>query len=95
MLISAAVIVASLIAFLKHCMNGNYEVQDWLRRNNMALPFMTFAGSVVVHAFWKAWVLLLLSFAGTRNGRFRHGKLSPPLRHQQFLFLALGFGSFV
>jgi|TARA_R110000764_G_scaffold55493_1_gene121184 Amt family ammonium transporter len=89
MLISAAVIVGVAYPFFEGIVwNGNYEVQDWLEEQYGA-PFHDFAGSVVVHAFggWVALAAIIL--LGTRNGRFRHGKLVA-FAPSNIPFLALG-----
>ncbi|MCV6589411.1 MAG: ammonium transporter [Marinobacterium sp.] len=68
--------------------NGNYGFQAWLE-STFGAPFHDFAGSVVVHGFggWVALVAVLM--LGTRNGRYRNGRLIafPP---SNIPFLALG-----
>ncbi|ETI60338.1 ammonium transporter [Marinomonas profundimaris] len=89
MLISAAVIVGVAYPFFEGIVwNGNYGFQNWLETQYGA-PFHDFAGSVVVHAFggWVALAAVIL--LGTRNGRFRHGKLVA-FAPSNIPFLALG-----
>jgi len=89
MLISAAAIVGVAYPFFEGIVwNGNYGFQNWLEQKYDA-PFHDFAGSVVVHAFggWVALAAILL--LGTRNGRFRHGKLVA-FAPSNIPFLALG-----
>ncbi|MBJ7538056.1 ammonium transporter [Marinomonas transparens] len=89
MLISAAVIVGVAYPFLEGLIwNGNYGFQAWLEAEYGA-PFHDFAGSIVVHGFggWVALAAILL--LGTRNGRFRNGKLVA-FAPSNIPFLALG-----
>lgn len=89
MLISAAVIVGLVYPFFEGIIwNGNYGFQDWLEANYGA-SFHDFAGSVVVHGVggWVALAAILL--LGTRNGRFRQGKLVA-FAPSNIPFLALG-----
>ena len=89
MLISAAIIVGMAYPFLEGLVwNGNYGFQSWLAHQYGA-PFHDFAGSIVVHGFggWVALVAIVL--LGTRNGRFRHGKLVA-FAPSNIPFLALG-----
>ena len=89
MLISAAVIVGLVYPFFEGLIwNGNYGFQDWLEANYGA-SFHDFAGSVVVHGVggWVALAAILL--LGTRNGRFRQGKLVA-FAPSNIPFLALG-----
>ncbi|MEO9654564.1 ammonium transporter [Marinomonas sp.] len=89
MLISAAIIVGLAYPFFEGLIwNGNYGFQDWLTATYGA-PFHDFAGSVVVHAFggWVALAAIIL--LGTRNGRFRNGKLVA-FAPSNIPFLALG-----
>ena len=89
MLISAAVIVGLVYPFFEGIIwNGNYGFQNWLEANYSA-SFHDFAGSVVVHGVggWVALAAILL--LGTRNGRFRQGKLIA-FAPSNIPFLALG-----
>ncbi|TDR13392.1 ammonium transporter [Marinomonas communis] len=89
MLISAAVIVGLVYPFFEGIIwNGNYGFQNWLEANYGA-SFHDFAGSVVVHGVggWVALAAILL--LGTRNGRFRQGKLVA-FAPSNIPFLALG-----
>ncbi|KZN12310.1 ammonium transporter [Marinomonas sp. TW1] len=89
MLISAAVIVGIAYPFFEGLIwNGNYGFQAWLEQS-FGAPFHDFAGSVVVHAFggWVALAAILL--LGTRNGRFKQGKLVA-FAPSNIPFLALG-----
>lgn len=89
MLISAAVIVGLIYPFFEGIIwNGNYGFQNWLEANYGA-SFHDFAGSVVVHGVggWVALAAILL--LGTRNGRFRQGKLVA-FAPSNIPFLALG-----
>lgn len=89
MLISAALIVGIAYPLVEGiAWNGNYGIQDWLE-NQYGAPFHDFAGSIVVHAFggWVALAAIIL--LGTRNGRFRHGKLVA-FAPSNIPFLALG-----
>ena len=89
MLISAAVIVGLVYPFFEGIIwNGNYGFQDWLEANYGA-GFHDFAGSVVVHGVggWVALAAIIL--LGTRNGRFRQGKLVA-FAPSNIPFLALG-----
>ena len=89
MLISAAVIVGLVYPFFEGIIwNGNYGFQNWLETNYGA-SFHDFAGSVVVHGVggWVALAAILL--LGTRNGRFRQGKLVA-FAPSNIPFLALG-----
>ncbi len=89
MLISAAIIVGVAYPFFEGLIwNGNYGFQAWLERS-FGAPFHDFAGSVVVHAFggWVALAAIIL--LGTRNGRFKQGKLVA-FAPSNIPFLALG-----
>ncbi|RBO78369.1 ammonium transporter [Marinomonas aquiplantarum] len=89
MLISAAIIVGVAYPFFEGLIwNGNYGFQTWLERS-FGAPFHDFAGSVVVHAFggWVALAAIIL--LGTRNGRFKQGKLVA-FAPSNIPFLALG-----
>jgi len=68
--------------------NGNYGFQAWLEQS-FGAGFHDFAGSVVVHGVggWLALVAVLL--LGTRNGRYRRGKLVA-FAPSSIPFLALG-----
>ncbi|AEF53744.1 ammonium transporter [Marinomonas posidonica] len=89
MLISAALIVGIAYPFFEGLVwNGNYGFQAWLEQS-FGAPFHDFAGSVVVHAFggWVALAAIIL--LGTRNGRFKQGKLVA-FAPSNIPFLALG-----
>ncbi|WP_394183840.1 ammonium transporter [Marinomonas posidonica] len=89
MLISAAIMVGIAYPFFEGLIwNGNYGFQAWLERS-FGAPFHDFAGSVVVHAFggWVALAAIIL--LGTRNGRFKQGKLVA-FAPSNIPFLALG-----
>ncbi|HCH32394.1 MAG TPA: ammonium transporter [Oceanospirillaceae bacterium] len=68
--------------------NGNYGFQSWLEAS-FGAGFHDFAGSVVVHGVggWLALVAVVL--LGTRNGRYRKGKLMA-FAPSSIPFLALG-----
>ena len=89
MLISAAVIVGVAYPVFEGIVwNSNYGIQNWIETQYGA-PFHDFAGSVVVHAFggWVALAAIIL--LGTRQGRFKHGKLVA-FAPSNIPFLALG-----
>ena len=89
MLISAALVVGIAYPFFEGLIwNGNYGLQAWFE-SQFGAPFHDFAGSVVVHAFggWVALAAILL--LGTRNGRFKQGKLVA-FAPSNIPFLALG-----
>ncbi|MCY1405061.1 Ammonia channel [compost metagenome] len=74
-LCATALIVAFVYPFFEGlAWNGNFGVQDWLKAE-FGATFHDFAGSVVVHAFggWLALAAVLL--LGSRNGRYREGRL--------------------
>ncbi|MBO3276587.1 ammonium transporter [Pseudomonas schmalbachii] len=74
-LCATALIVAFVYPFFEGlAWNGNFGVQDWLKAE-FGASFHDFAGSVVVHAFggWLALAAVLL--LGSRNGRYREGRL--------------------
>ncbi len=68
--------------------NGNYGFQNWLE-NSFGAAFHDFAGSVVVHAVggWIAFAAITL--LGSRNGRYRNGKVVA-FAPSNIPFLALG-----
>ena len=68
--------------------NGNYGLQAWLLAQ-FGASFHDFAGSVVVHAVggWLALAAVLL--LGSRNGRYRDGRLVA-FAPSNIPFLALG-----
>jgi len=75
MLIAAALCVGLVYPFFEGLMwNGNYGFQEWLEVT-FGAPFHDFAGSIVVHAVggWIAFAAILV--LGSRNGRYRNGKL--------------------
>ena len=89
MLISAAIVVGVAYPFFEGLIwNGNYGFQAWLE-TRFGAPFHDFAGSVVVHAFggWVALAAVIL--LGTRNGRFRNGRVVA-FAPSNIPFLALG-----
>lgn len=89
MLISAAMIVGLVYPFFEGIIwNGNYGFQTWLE-NSFGAGFHDFAGSVVVHGVggWVALAAIIL--LGTRNGRFRQGRLVA-FAPSNIPFLALG-----
>ncbi|MEL0637426.1 MULTISPECIES: ammonium transporter [Marinomonas] len=89
MLISAAIIVGVAYPFFEGLIwNGNYGFQHWLTQQYGA-PFHDFAGSIVVHAFGGWVALAAIVLLGTRNGRFRNGKLIAFVP-SNIPFLALG-----
>ncbi|MGV8218808.1 ammonium transporter, partial [Pseudomonas aeruginosa] len=74
-LCATALIVAFVYPFFEGLVwNGNFGLQEWLKLE-FGAPFHDFAGSVVVHALggWLALAAVLL--LGSRNGRYRDGKL--------------------
>lgn len=89
MLISAGIIVGFAYPFFEGLVwNGNYGYQVWLE-HTFGAPFHDFAGSIVVHAFGGWVALAAIVLLGTRNGRFRHGKLVA-FAPSNIPFLALG-----
>ncbi len=75
MLIAAALCVGLVYPFFEGLMwNGNYGFQDWLAAN-FGAAFHDFAGSIVVHAVggWIAFAAIIV--LGSRNGRYRNGKV--------------------
>ncbi|WP_028870252.1 ammonium transporter [Psychromonas arctica] len=75
MLIAAALCVGLVYPFFEGLMwNGNYGFQDWLTAN-FGAAFHDFAGSIVVHAVggWIAFAAIIV--LGSRNGRYRNGKV--------------------
>lgn len=89
MLISAAMIVGVVYPFFEGIIwNGNYGFQAWLE-SSFGAGFHDFAGSVVVHGVggWVALAAIIL--LGTRNGRFRQGRLVA-FAPSNIPFLALG-----
>ncbi|ABM03423.1 ammonium transporter [Psychromonas ingrahamii 37] len=75
MLIAAALCVGLVYPFFEGLIwNGNYGFQDWLAANFGAV-FHDFAGSIVVHAVggWIAFTAIIV--LGSRNGRYRAGRL--------------------
>ena len=89
MLVSAAMIVGVVYPFFEGIIwNGNYGIQDWLEVT-FGAPFHDFAGSVVVHGVGGWVALAAITLLGTRNGRFRQGKLVA-FAPSNIPFLALG-----
>ncbi|HEY7864971.1 MAG TPA: ammonium transporter [Psychromonas sp.] len=75
MLIAAALCVGLVYPFFEGLIwNGNYGFQDWLAAN-FGAAFHDFAGSIVVHAVggWIAFTAIIV--LGSRNGRYRAGRL--------------------
>ena len=75
MLIAAALCVGIVYPLFEGVIwNGNYGFQDWLTVN-FGAAFHDFAGSIVVHAVggWIAFAAIIV--LGSRNGRFRQGKV--------------------
>ncbi len=86
---ATALIVAFVYPFFEGLVwNGNFGLQEWLKLE-FGAPFHDFAGSVVVHALggWLALAAVLL--LGSRNGRYRDGKLVA-MAPSSIPFLALG-----
>lgn len=89
MLISSAFIVGIVYPFFEGIIwNGNYGFQSWLE-STFGAAFHDFAGSIVVHGVggWVALAAVIL--LGTRNGRFRQGRLVA-FAPSNIPFLALG-----
>lgn len=75
MLIAAALCVGLVYPFFEGLIwNGNYGFQDWLAAN-FGAAFHDFAGSIVVHSVggWIAFAAIIV--LGSRNGRYRNGKV--------------------
>jgi len=75
MLIAAALCVALVYPFFEGLIwNGNYGFQTWLE-STFGASFHDFAGSIVVHAVggWIAFAAIIV--LGSRNGRYRGGKV--------------------
>ncbi|WP_022943046.1 ammonium transporter [Psychromonas hadalis] len=75
MLIAAALCVGLVYPFFEGLIwNGNYGFQTWLE-NSFGARFHDFAGSIVVHAVggWIAFAAIVV--LGSRNGRYRGGKV--------------------
>jgi len=75
MLIAAALCVGLVYPFFEGLIwNANYGFQDWLA-SSFGAVFHDFAGSIVVHAVggWIAFAAVLV--LGSRNGRYRGGKV--------------------
>ncbi|MBM6551310.1 ammonium transporter [Marinomonas ostreistagni] len=89
MLVSAAVIVGLVYPFFEGLIwNSNYGYQAWLEAQ-FGAPFHDFAGSVVVHGVGGWVALAAIMLLGTRNGRFRNGRLVA-FAPSNIPFLALG-----
>lgn len=86
----ATVLIVSLIYPLFEGMvwNGNFGFQAWLLER-FGASFHDFAGSVVVHAFGGWLALGAVLMLGTRNGRYRDGRLVA-FAPSNIPFLALG-----
>ncbi len=88
-LIASFLIVAFVYPFFEGITwNGNFGFQAWLE-STFGAPFHDFAGSIVVHAVggWVAFSAITL--LGSRNGRYRNGKLVA-FAPSNIPFLALG-----
>lgn len=75
MLIAAALCVALVYPFFEGVIwNANFGFQDWLEAS-FGAAFHDFAGSIVVHAVggWIAFAAIIV--LGSRNGRYRGGKV--------------------
>ncbi|MDN2662566.1 ammonium transporter [Psychromonas sp. 14N.309.X.WAT.B.A12] len=75
MLIAAALCVGLVYPLFEGIIwNGNYGFQDWLTAN-FGAAFHDFAGSIVVHGVggWIAFAAIIV--LGSRNGRYRQGKV--------------------
>ncbi|OZG73587.1 ammonium transporter [Hahella sp. CCB-MM4] len=89
MLIAASLCVALVYPLFEGMIwNGNYGFQEFLSQS-FGAEFHDFAGSVVVHAVggWIAFAAIYL--LGTRNGRYRNGRLVA-FAPSNIPFLALG-----
>lgn len=89
MLLASAMIVAVVYPFFEGMIwNGNYGFQSWLE-THFGATFHDFAGSIVVHGVggWIAFAAILL--LGSRNGRYRDGKVVA-FAPSNIPFLALG-----
>ncbi|KAF1068986.1 MAG: Ammonia channel [Pseudomonas citronellolis] len=88
-LCATALIVAFIYPFFEGLVwNGNLGWQAWLTRL-FGAPFHDFAGSVVVHAFGGWLALGAVLMLGSRNGRYREGRLVA-FAPSNIPFLALG-----
>ncbi|TCS42101.1 ammonium transporter [Reinekea marinisedimentorum] len=88
-LMASFFIVALVYPFFEGMIwNGNYGFQGWLE-STFGAPFHDFAGSIVVHAVggWVAFAAIIL--LGSRNGRYRNGKVVA-FAPSNIPFLALG-----
>ncbi|MFT6987150.1 MAG: Amt family ammonium transporter [Psychromonas sp.] len=75
MLIAAALCVGLVYPFFEGLIwNGNWGFQNWLE-TSFGAGFHDFAGSIVVHAVggWIAFAAIVV--LGSRNGRYRGGKV--------------------
>jgi len=89
MLLASAMMVAVVYPFFEGMIwNGNYGFQSWLE-THFGATFHDFAGSIVVHGMggWIAFAAILL--LGSRNGRYRDGKVVA-FAPSNIPFLALG-----
>ncbi|WP_211225137.1 ammonium transporter [Oceanobacter kriegii] len=88
-LLASFLIVAFVYPFFEGIIwNGNYGFQSWLEESYGA-GFHDFAGSIVVHGVggWVAFAAIYL--LGSRNGRYRNGKVVA-FAPSNIPFLALG-----
>ncbi len=88
-LLASFLIVAFVYPFFEGIIwNGNYGFQSWLEESYGA-GFHDFAGSIVVHGVggWIAFAAIYL--LGSRNGRYRNGKVVA-FAPSNIPFLALG-----
>ncbi len=89
MLIAASLCVALVYPFFEGLVwNGNFGFQDFMTET-FGAAFHDFAGSIVVHAVggWIAFAAIYL--LGTRNGRYKNGRLVA-FAPSNIPFLALG-----
>src|SRR5690606_2098326 len=87
--LASAMMVAVVYPFFEGMIwNGNYGFQSWLE-THFGATFHDFAGSIVVHGVggWIAFAAILL--LGSRNGRYRDGKVVA-FAPSNIPFLALG-----
>lgn len=88
-LIASGLVVGVIYPFFEGIIwNGNYGFQAWLEAS-FGAGFHDFAGSIVVHGMggWLALVAVVL--LGSRNGRYKNGKLNA-FAPSNIPFLALG-----
>lgn len=88
-LCATVLIVSFLYPFFEGMVwNNNFGLQAWLQAQ-FGAAFHDFAGSVVVHAFGGWLALGAVLMLGTRNGRYREGRLVA-FAPSNIPFLALG-----